>query len=399
MTDLTASIIPEQLAQHYSRFAVTERILLTGHSHQAWPDVSYEGQQAAWQDAAMHVDDKWEIAFQMKAKVEEGYRKLLADPDGHYAFAASTHDLVLRFLSVLPWRQKHKIITTDAEYHSLRRQLDRLSEENVSIHKVSLTPKESFSERLSAAIDEETAAVMFSAVFYQDAWIVQGLGEIAERAQSLGAEILVDAYHALNVIPFDVKALGLECAFIVGGGYKYCQLGEGNAFLRIPKGRTFRPIITGWYAEFGDLDQAPTAGVQYAKGGDAFAGSTYDPTSHYRAAKVFEFFEQQKLRVAKLRQLSQHQIGLMISLFDDLSLDQNVIKRDAECHLEDIGGFLALESPFATQLSTALKEAKIFTDVRGNLLRLGPAPYVTDAQITEAITMLGKVAKGRLGIA
>ena len=29
-------------------------------------------------------------------------------------------------------------------------------------------------------------------------------------------------------------------AFVVGGGYKYCQLGEGNAFLRFPPGCELR---------------------------------------------------------------------------------------------------------------------------------------------------------------
>ena len=47
------------LAQHYSRFRVSERLLLTGHSHQAWPDVGFEAQQRAWLDAAELVDDKW----------------------------------------------------------------------------------------------------------------------------------------------------------------------------------------------------------------------------------------------------------------------------------------------------------------------------------------------------
>ena len=30
--------------------------------------------------------------------------------------------------------------------------------------------------------------------------------------------------------------------------------------------------------------------VEYPKGGMRFAGATYDPTSHYRAARVFDFF-------------------------------------------------------------------------------------------------------------
>ena len=40
------------LAVHYSRFRVSDRILLTGHSHQAWPDVGVAAQQRAWLDAA-----------------------------------------------------------------------------------------------------------------------------------------------------------------------------------------------------------------------------------------------------------------------------------------------------------------------------------------------------------
>ena len=50
------------LARHYSRFRVTERVLLTGHSHQAWPDAGFEAQQRAWLDAAALVDDKWDEA-------------------------------------------------------------------------------------------------------------------------------------------------------------------------------------------------------------------------------------------------------------------------------------------------------------------------------------------------
>ena len=56
---------PSRSRAHYSRFRVAERLLLTGHSHQAWPDVAFEAQQHAWLDAAELVDDKWERAAQV----------------------------------------------------------------------------------------------------------------------------------------------------------------------------------------------------------------------------------------------------------------------------------------------------------------------------------------------
>ena len=67
-------INPEDLAKHYTRFRVSERILLTGHSHQAWPDVAFEAQQQAWLDAAELVDDVWDKAFEKANEVRRGSR-------------------------------------------------------------------------------------------------------------------------------------------------------------------------------------------------------------------------------------------------------------------------------------------------------------------------------------
>ena len=90
------------LADHYSRFRVRERLLLTGHSHQAWPDVSFDAQQRAWLDAAELVDDKWERAAEQAVRVQAGFRLLLNDTDGDIALAQNTHEAVVRLLSALP---------------------------------------------------------------------------------------------------------------------------------------------------------------------------------------------------------------------------------------------------------------------------------------------------------
>ena len=117
------------LARHYSRFRVAERILLTGHSHQAWPDEAFDAQQRAWLDAAEYVDDKWARAEERAAEVRAGFARLLGDAAENIALGQNTHELVTRWLSALPLRERPRIVTTDAEFHSLRRQLDRLAEE------------------------------------------------------------------------------------------------------------------------------------------------------------------------------------------------------------------------------------------------------------------------------
>jgi len=387
---------PNALAPQYGRFRVAERLLLTGHSHQAWPDVAFEGQQRAWLDAAEYVDNKWERAFAVAGRVRHGFARLLDDPDGAIALGASTHELVVRWLSALPLGRRPRLVTTTGEFHTIRRQLDRLGEEGIAVVRVQALPATTLAERLAHAVDERTAAVLVSAVLYENSHIVPNLAYVLAACRRAGAELLVDAYHALDVVPFSLRRDRLLDACVVGGGYKYCQLGEGNCFLRIPAGCTLRPVITGWFSEFESLATGDTSSaVTYGPGAARFAGATYDPTSHYRAAHVFEFFEEQGLTPELLRQVSQHQVGLLADLFDALDVDPRLITRDRAVTLPDLGGFLALQSARAGELSRRLRDLGMFTDYRADVLRLGPAPYLSDHQLRMAMEALGNVIKDR----
>jgi kynureninase len=385
------------LARHYSRFRVGERLLLTGHSHQAWPDVGFEAQQRAWLDAAEYVDEKWEHAERQATRVQAGFRRLLNDPDGDIALGQNTHELVTRLLSALPLVARPALVTTDGEFHTIRRQLDRLAEEGLAIVKIAAWPADTIADRIAAAIDDRTACVLVSSVLFETAEIVAGLDVIARACNTHGAELLVDAYHHLNVVPFDIRALGLEQAFITGGGYKYCQLGEGNCFLRVPAGCSLRPVLTGWFSEFTSLAQTDSRGrVQYGDGAARFAGATYDPASHYRAAAVLAFHVEQGLTPDRLRAISRHQVGLLKRTFDALDIDPAV------AHVEPMtedrrAGFLAIRSPRAGELCRGLRAAGVLTDFRGDVLRLGPAPYLHDDQLRDAVAVLGEVVSRSLG--
>jgi kynureninase len=380
-----------ELAEHYSAFRVSERLLLTGHSHQAWPDVAREGVAEAFEDAALLADDKWARAFAKADRVREGYRTLLGDPAGQLALGQNTHELVLRFLSALDLRRRPRLLTSDGEFHTLRRQLARLDEQGLEVVRLAADPADTLAERLAGELDDRTGAVLVSAVLFEDARIVPGLVGLAHACEAAGAELLVDAYHALGALPFELPA---ETTWVVGGGYKYLQLGEGNCFLRLPPhADELRPAITGWYAEFEELaaEQRPGA-VGYPKGAARFAGSTYDPTSHYRAARVLDFFVEQQLTPQRLRASYLSQTTLLAGLVDGLGLPEDVLTYDRETPRDAFGGFLALESPRAEELSRRLAERGVLTDSRGRYLRLGPAPYLADAQLEAATAALGEVA-------
>jgi len=189
------------LAPHYSCFDVANRLLLTGHSHQAWPDCSMDGHLEAWRDAATHVDDKWSRAFEKRDRYKRGLMQRLGDTDGCYAFASSTHDLLVRLLSALPHRQRPRIVTTDGEYHSARRQFDRLAEERpLEIVRVPSDPSTDIAWRLADAVDDRTALVMVSHILFRTGQIVPGLHDVAPACERVGASMLVDMYHSVNVV-------------------------------------------------------------------------------------------------------------------------------------------------------------------------------------------------------
>ena len=403
----------DSLASHYRRFRVADRLLLTGHSHQAWPDVAFEAQQRAWLDAADLVDDKWARAAEQAQRVREGFGRLLHDRPEHIALGQNTHELVTRWLSALPLRSRPRIVTTDGEFHTIRRQLDRLADEGLEIVKVPARPTDVLAERMAQAIDDRTAGAMVSSVLYETAEIVPGLDIVAAGCRRHGAALLVDAYHQLNVVPFDVSRLGLEDAFITGGGYKYCQLGEGNGFLRVPAGCAMRPVLTGWFAEFESLEGGPEVRlpgslprhpeqpdptgvrpVSYGPGAAAFAGATYDPTAHYRAAAVFDFHLRLGLTPARLRQVSRRQTAVLKSAFEGLDLDERRAHVEA-LRDEDRAGFLAIRAADARHLAAALRARGVLADARGDILRLGPAPYLRDDQLTDAIAILGELLHPR----
>ncbi|MFC4335383.1 aminotransferase class V-fold PLP-dependent enzyme [Salininema proteolyticum] len=382
------------LARHYTRFGVADRLLLTGHSHQAWPDVSREAVLAAWDDAARHVDEKWDAAFARAERARGHLRVWLDDPGGEFAFGANTRELLARLLSAVDLEARPHVVTTDTEFHSAARQFDRLAETRTEVSVVPAQPVGTLAERLAEACRPDTALVYASTVLFKTSQRVPHLDRLLAGAREKGAEVLLDAYHHIGPVRFSVGGLGVEEAWITGGGYKYLQWGEGVCYLRLPAhSDEFRPVDTGWYATFGDLaGEQDSERVPYADGAARWAGSTYDPTSHYRAAAVGDFFAEQGLTPEALAENYRRQTGLLMDSFDALGLPDDVVTRDRSLTPDLVGGFLALESPVAERLRNGLADRGVLTDSRGRWLRFGPAPYLTDDQLERAVAALGEVA-------
>jgi kynureninase len=373
----------EALRAAYSRFLApapdgARRVLLTGHSHQAWPDAARDALGACFDDAARLVDDKWDEA--VFPKIEGVGAAILGrmgfDRGDAIAFGQSTHELVFRLITALPRRDRQRIVTTQGEFHSMRRQLARLAEEGVEVDWVSTEPRRSLPERLLAALTPGTSMLAVSAVLFEDAYVVPRLGEVAARAVEVGAVPLVDAYHAFNAVPIAWGPARDEL-FVTAGGYKYAAFGEGVCWLRVPRGCRLRPVFTGWFADYGSLASGGDT-VTYGPGGARFAGSTFDPAALYRAAAVLEHWDRFGLTVERLRAISLRQTGRILELLDAAGRGGDVLSARAP---ERRGGFVAVRSANLGEVVQRLRRRHVFVDARRDVLRLGPAPYLTDAEI------------------
>lgn len=389
----TIDQLANRLAPHYSHFDVSNRLLFTGHSHQAWPDVALEGLKESFNAAATEVDNKWDPAFEKADILRDYLRNYYDDPHGYYCLGENTHQLLVSWLSSFDLQNKPKIITTDSEFHSMYRQLHRLKEEGLEVVTVDSAP-DRIVNNIKQQIDDRVSAIMLSRIYFESGIVNRHIPEIAELARSHDIPLLIDDYHGTNVVPFSLTEKELQDCFLLIGGYKYLQWGEGNCFLRFPADCELRPAITGWFAAFSSLDEPrDDQPVSFDEGDQRFASGTYDPASQFRAAKVVEFFRDQGLTPPILRQQYLNQLKLLKKLFQEQAFDSEIIRLRHNRPLEDNGGFLALQSPFARTIRALLLENDVYTDARGDVLRFGPAPYITSEQIKKGIAKLGEVVE------
>jgi kynureninase len=387
----------------YSRFLAKDRVLLTGHSHQAWPDVVRDALGRFFDDSAEHVDGKWyDVIF---PKIDAVGRTINArmgfDPGDPIAFGRSTQELVFRLLTCLPIfasdrsAGRARIVTTTSEFHSLRRQLSRLAEEGFEVVWVDAQPREALPDRLLAAITPGTTMVALSSVFFDDAYVVPRLDEILSRAAAVGAIPLVDVYHSFNVAPIDWGG-ARDQVYVTAGSYKYAGFGEGLCWLRFPRDCALRPVDTGWYADFGALGAAQSTGpVTYGSGGARFAGSTFDASALYRAEAALAHWDRFGLTVPRLRAISLGQTRRILDRIDARGLGAAVVSsRDDDRR----GGFVTVRVPRAAEAVDRLRARGVFVDSRRDLLRIGPAPYLLDEEIDRGVDriadVVGELARG-----
>ncbi len=386
------------LRSSFSRFraANPKRINLAAHSHHEWPDVTFDAQMRCWEDAARLTGDKWQVVLGELLPALQGQIAAILDlPDPRtITIAPNTHALVNRVLSCFPPNRPVRILTTDAEFHSFRRQVARLEEDRLVVcTRVPAEPHESFAARFwDAAAKGGHDLVFVSQVFFTSGATSGDIESLVAAVRESETLIVIDGYHGYMARPTDVSKVAAR-AFYMAGGYKYAMAGEGICFMHCPPDYGPRPRDTGWFAEFGALAAPAGKAVGYPADGSRFLGATFDPVGIYRMHAVLDWLSSAGIGIddvhAHATTLMEHFLGRL----EPLGL-KGLVRRDLITPFGDgvaHGNFLAFRAPQAAAIEEALAGVDVQADHRGDRMRFGFGLAVTREEVDAAIERMAPV--------
>jgi selenocysteine lyase/cysteine desulfurase len=376
--------------------AAPGRLHFAAHSHHLWPDATYEAHMRAWDDAARMADRKWEKVFDEVVPTAQRHiaRELNLPDPRTIAFAPNTHELVLRLFSAKQGHAPLDVLTSDGEFHSFRRQVARWEEQGMVRRRiVPCEPFETFTERFLATVAQKAPDIAFvSHVMYQTGLRFDGIQALASYARPDGTWVMIDGYHAFMAIAVDLGDVA-DRLFYLGGGYKYAMAGEGAAFLHAPPGFGPRPVNTGWFAEFANIEGHPS-GVPYSTDGMRFMGATFDPSGLYRFNAVRDLLESEGLDTEAI---STRVRRLRDELEAAIAEGRAGVLREAALLRPNAGGpqarYIALRDARATAWKAQLLQHDVITDARGDVLRIGLGLYHDEADVAALCDKVGHLLR------
>jgi selenocysteine lyase/cysteine desulfurase len=365
--------------------AAPGRLHMAAHSHHLWPDASFDGQVECWNDAARLADAKWDrVVGEVWPEAQRHVAEELGTgrPEA-VVFAANTHDFLVRLAAAAPRSpgKPLRILTTDGEFHSARRQFARWVESGeIEQTTVAAEPFDTLAERfLQQAERGEFELILVSHLLFGSGQLFAAVAELAALADPAGPWVVIDGYHSFMAVPGPMAELG-ERAFFLAGGYKYAMSGEGMGLMHCPPGFGERPPITGWYAEFEDLT-LPPGRVGYAKDAMRFMGATFDPSALYRFNAVRRMLAGEGLDTSAISQRVAELQSLLLQEVSSTPLAEaellNPLKAGPHAR------FLALRDRRAAEWQAALADEGCVTDVRGDVLRIGLGLYHDEADVLQ----------------
>jgi kynureninase len=336
----------------------------------------------AWGNRHQEQPTWWEV----KGAVGDKIAPLMGAPAGSVLVHENASIANSILLSALDYSdpRRTKVVITDQDFPSDVYTLQNMLPSHLHTHMIRSQDGVTIdTDELLAAIDESTRLVSISHVLFRSAYIMP-VQAIVAKAHQVGAQVLLNGYHSVGIIPLDVTALGVD--FYIGGTLKWVCGGPGGVFLYVRPDLLsgLQPRITGWFAH-----QQPFAfDVEHFTLREDFyrlANGTPAIAALYAIQPGVEIIAQ--VGVEAIRAKSLRQTDLLIRLADAAGYTVVSPRSSAER-----AGTVTLRPDHAYEVSRELLNRNIVIDYReGAGIRIAPHFYNTDAEVESVITQISSI--------
>jgi kynureninase len=270
---------------------------------------------------------------------------------------------------------RHKIVLDTDNFPTDRYVLEGIARERgLSLVWVDTDPASGITpDQVAAAVDEDTALVLFSHVAYRSGWLADA-AEITRIAHAAGALVLWDLSHSAGSVPLALDDWGVDLA--VGCTYKYLNGGPGApafAYLHRDLQSELRQPIWGWMGHRASFEMGP--GFEPAPGARALLSGTPPILAMVPLHANLDMLA--AAGIASVRAKSELLTGYALELADRwlAPLGVEVVSpRDVARR----GGHLTLRRPGFEKILEPLWDQGVIPDYRRpDGIRIGPAPLST----------------------
>ncbi|MHB8606255.1 MAG: aminotransferase class V-fold PLP-dependent enzyme [Thermoplasmatota archaeon] len=241
-------------------------------------------------------------------------------------------------------------------------------------------------DAMVGAIDERTAAVATSHVFFTSGYI-QDVKRISAAAKRAGALSIIDAYHGAGQLPVDVKDIG--CDAYISGGLKWLLGGPGIAYLYVSREAQARltPTFTGWFAHERQFDFDPSR-FEFRTDARKFEAGTPSVSAVYAGGAGLDII----LEVGsdKIRRRTDELATDLYERFADAGYTlKSPVKR------EERAGIVMVELADPRAVVAKLAKDNIIVDSRPGRLRVSPYFYNTEEENERVVEAVRRAAPAK----
>ena len=317
--------------------------------------------------------------WEMPVEVGNEIAPLINAGDGEIVMMPNVTIAQTAVLSAIDFpRERDTVVMTELDFPSVRYAFAEMAE-RLGARVVVVKSDDGISidqQKLLEAIDERTRLVAVSHVLFRSAYLMDA-DAICKRAHEVGALVSLDSFHAVGIVPVDVKRSKVD--FLTGGVLKWLCGGPGACFLYIsPVLRDrLKPALTGWQAHarpfaFEEIMEFTTGAFRWLNGTPVIPAL-------YAAAEGPRILR--RAGVPAIREKSIRLTSRLIALADERGFKVNAPRDPAQR-----GGTVALDVPHGYEVTQHLLSRNILVDYRvGAGIRIAPHFFTKEDELEAAI--------------